>query len=235
MGSPSRTEAARGPKASRSNVFAAADEILKGGRRPTVEALKLRLGGGSPNSILAYLGEWYAELGDRLERADTPAEGLMPELHRAALMLQRAALRPDGPADDATEVLIRSMRAEVLSLKTLLDELRAQRARDHQLLADARAMLLRREEALQESAQNELSLQGALAVARDRLRRSRGQARRSVKPSRSSPQRRSVKSPRSAEGARQRGRNAGVQQRVSSSTRTNKVRRKSARRRQRAQ
>ena len=80
-------------KAGRAQVFAAADEILVGGRRPTIEAIQARLGGGSPNSIVAYLKEWYAELGERLAHTDAPAEGLTPEVHQAALDLQRALAR----------------------------------------------------------------------------------------------------------------------------------------------
>jgi hypothetical protein len=49
----------RTAKASREHVFAAAEGILLAGRRPTIEAIQARLGGGSPNSIVAYLKDWY--------------------------------------------------------------------------------------------------------------------------------------------------------------------------------
>jgi hypothetical protein len=160
-------------KASRERVFAAADEALRGGRRPTIEAIQARLGGGSPNGILAYLKEWYSELGERLGLTETPAEGLTPEVHRAALVLQAALTRQaaSGPAGESTEALIRSLRAEVLSLQMLLDELRGQRGRDQQLLADARALLVRRDEDLQACIASEAALKSTLAVAEDRLRR----------------------------------------------------------------
>jgi hypothetical protein len=109
---PSTSEI-RQAKAGRAQVFAAADEILVGGRRPTIETIQVRLGGGSPNSIVAYLKEWYAELGERLARTEAPAEGLTSEVHRAALDLQRALVRqrPSDAATESTEALIRSLRA----------------------------------------------------------------------------------------------------------------------------
>jgi hypothetical protein len=163
--------AARPAKASREKVFGAADEILRAGRRPTIEAIQARLGGGSPNSVVAYVNQWYAELGERLARTETPAEGLTPEVHRAALLLQAALARQvaSGAVGETTETLIRSMRAEILSLQTLVEELRGQRGRDQQQLANARALLVRKDEDLQAHHASQLSLQAALAVAEDRL------------------------------------------------------------------
>lgn len=161
------------PKAGRDQVFAAADEILRSGSRPTIDAIKGLLGGGSPNSVVAYLNAWYSELGERLDRAETPAEGLAPEIHRAALLLQAAVARraPDGTSEETTDALIRSLRAEVLSLQTLLEEVRGQRAQYIQRLADARALLLRMDEEQRELRAELLEVKSALAVAEDRLRR----------------------------------------------------------------
>jgi hypothetical protein len=163
----------RRPKAGRDQVFAAADEILRSGHRPTIDAIKGLLGGGSPNSVVAYLNAWYAELAERLYRAESPAEGLTPEVHRAALLLQAAAARRTsaGAIGDSTEALIRGLRAEVHSLQTLLDELRGQRAQYLQRLADAGALLLKRDEEQQGLRGELLELKSALAVADDRLRR----------------------------------------------------------------
>lgn len=159
-------------KAGRAQVFAAADEILIRGRRPTIEAVQARLGGGSPNSIVAYLKEWYAELGERLAQTETPAEGLTPEVHRAALDLQRALARqrPSNAATDSTEALIRSLRAEVTSQQLLLDELRTQRGRDQQAIADARALLLRKEDLLQDLQAEHRDAVARLATLEQRLR-----------------------------------------------------------------
>lgn len=163
----------RSPKAGRDQVFAAADEILRSGHRPTIEAIQALLGGGSPNSVVTYLSAWYAELGERLNRAESPAVGLTPEVHRAALLLQAALARrtADGPNGESTEALIRGLRAEVLSLQTLLEELRGQRTQYLQRLADAGALLQKKEEDQQRLRADLLELKAALAVADDRLRR----------------------------------------------------------------
>lgn len=168
---PSTSEV-RLAKAGRAQVFAAADEILVKGRRPTIEAIQARLGGGSPNSIVAYLKEWYAELGERLAQTEAPAEGLTPEVHRAALDLQRALARqrPSNAATESTEALIRSLRAEVSSQQLLLDETRAQRGRDQQAIADARALLLRKEDQLQDLQDEHREVVARLAVLEQRRR-----------------------------------------------------------------
>lgn len=168
---PSTSEV-RLAKAGRAQVFAAADEILVRGRRPTIETIQARLGGGSPNSIVAYLKEWYAELGERLAQAEAPAEGLSPEVHRAALDLQRALARqrPNDAVTESTEALIRSLRAEVTSQQLLLDETRSQRGRDQQAIADARALLLRKEDQLQDLQDEHRDVVARLAVLEQRRR-----------------------------------------------------------------
>lgn len=171
-------------KAGREQVLAAADEILREGRRPTIEAIQSRLGGGSPNGIVAYLKDWYSELGARLARTDTPAEGLHPEVHRVALELQRAIARNQSPSANAqsTETLIRSLRAEVASLKLLLDEMRIQRGRDQQTLADARVLLVRKDEELQKRHAQEVDLMVQLTILQQRRRPSRATPTSKKKP-----------------------------------------------------
>src|SRR5690606_7574477 len=68
------------------------------------------------------------------------------------------------------ETLLRSLRAEIHSLRLVLDELRIQRASDQQALADARAFLIRKDEELQRLnvARNEVIVQ--LAVLEQKLR-----------------------------------------------------------------
>lgn len=164
---------ARTAKASREHVLAAADGILRAGQRPTIEAIQARLGGGSPNSIVAYLRDWYSELADRLAKVEAPAEGLHPDVHRAALALQRAIQR-DQNADvqaESAEALIRSLRAEVASQKLLLEELRAQRGREQQALADAKALLIRKDDQLEEMQDRHGTALTRIAVLQQRLRR----------------------------------------------------------------
>lgn len=166
------TRGSRLPKAGREQVLAAADAILLAGQRPTIETIQARLGGGSPNSIVSYLRDWYRTLGERLAVANTPAEGLAPEVHQAALTLQRSLLRSPtsaGIASDSTEALIRSLRADSKSLQLLVDELRGQRGRDQQALADARALLLRKDEELRLQQESQAGLRIEVAKLRQRL------------------------------------------------------------------
>ena len=67
-----RRDSAREPKGSRVRVCQAADRVLRSGRRPTVEGIRELLGGGSPNSVTAYLNDWCRELGGWLVAAETP-------------------------------------------------------------------------------------------------------------------------------------------------------------------
>lgn len=169
--SPSRN-AIRLAKAGRDQVFAAADQILHSGRRPTIEAIQARLGGGSPNSIVAYLKDWYGDLGERLLTAQSPAEGLSQEVHQAALGLQRALQRAQkhGLEMQSDEALLQSLRAEIHSLRLVLDELRTHRASDQQALADARAFLLRRDEELQRLNVAQSEALSKVAVLEQRLK-----------------------------------------------------------------
>lgn len=50
-----------------SDVHTAADEIVVGGERPTVERIRAHLGTGSPNTVTRWLDTWWRGLGDRLE------------------------------------------------------------------------------------------------------------------------------------------------------------------------
>jgi hypothetical protein len=181
-------------KASREHVFDAADEILTAGRRPTIEAVQARLGGGSPNSIVAYLKDWYGELGERLSRAQSPAEGLLPEVHQAALGLQRALRQAQKQGLDAQsdDTLLRSLRAEIHSLRLVLDELRKQRASDQQALADARAFLIRREEELQHLNVAQIETVTKVAVLEQRLRTHRAAMGRAA-PKKKSPSKKKPK------------------------------------------
>lgn len=181
-------------KASREHVFGAADEILIAGRRPTIDAVQARLGGGSPNSIVAYLKDWYGELGERLSRAQSPAEGLLPEVHQAALGLQRALrqAQKQGLEAQSDDALLRSLRAEIHSLRLVLDELRTQRASDQQALADARAFLIRRDEELQRLNAAQSKAIAQVAVLEQKLK-SRQAAAARVAPKKKSPPKRNRK------------------------------------------
>ncbi len=48
------------------DVHAAADAVLAGGERPTVERVRAHLGTGSPNTVIRWLDTWWQGLGARL-------------------------------------------------------------------------------------------------------------------------------------------------------------------------
>ena len=176
---PNPPESASGPKASRLRVWQACDRVLRSGRRPTVEGIREVLGGGSPNSVTAYINEWYRELGSRLVAAETPLAGfppeavsLMTELWRLAANDQTKARDGDAADDTATRMLAAerdSLEAEAKALHTLNQELQHHRSTAEKSLAEARALLSRREAALEEERLRSAGLEQALVQARMEL------------------------------------------------------------------
>lgn len=62
------------------DVHQAADDLIAGGERPTVERIRAHLGTGSPNTVTRHLDSWWASVGARLRqrareqgRPDVPA------------------------------------------------------------------------------------------------------------------------------------------------------------------
>jgi hypothetical protein len=50
------------------DVHQAADALVAGGERPTVERIRAHLGTGSPNTVTRWLETWWQQLGARLQR-----------------------------------------------------------------------------------------------------------------------------------------------------------------------
>lgn len=190
-----RSDSAREPKASRVRVWQAADRVLRSGRRPTVEGIRELLGGGSPNSVTAYLNDWYRELGGRLVAAETPLAGfpaeavsLMTELWRLAIADQRSTGKADADtASRASDAERDALRAEAKALLTLNQELQRHRGSVEKSLAETRALLVRREAALEEERSEAAAREQLLAqtrmeleVALERLRLAPSRARREV-------------------------------------------------------
>ena len=48
-------------------VNEAADALLRGGERPTIERVRQALGTGSPNTLVRLLEGWWSDLGRRLD------------------------------------------------------------------------------------------------------------------------------------------------------------------------
>jgi hypothetical protein len=150
--------------------------VLRSGRRPTVEGIREILGGGSPNSVTAYINDWYRDLGSRLAAAETPLAGfppeavsLMTELWRLAGVDQTKSNISDAADDTATRMLAAerdALEAESKALQTLNQELQRHRSTAEKSLAEARALLSRREAALEEERSRAASLEQALVQAR---------------------------------------------------------------------
>jgi Plasmid replication region DNA-binding N-term len=173
---PNPSESAPESKASRVRVWQACDRVLRSGRRPTVEGIREILGGGSPNSVTAYINEWYRDLGNRLAVAETPLAGFPPEAVSLMTELWRLAVSDKGTDRDkdaveetATRVLEAerdTLEAEAKALQTLNQELHRHRSTAEKSLAEARALLARREAALEEERSRAASLEQALVQAR---------------------------------------------------------------------
>ena len=149
-------------RASRGQVFAAADRALKSGRRPTQDGVRTDLGGGSLNSINTYLNEWYQDVGSRLSRSEEPVKGVPSEASDLLLQLWRLAIKTTGAgkATDAESEELRIMRlqrdaamAQASALQTLNAELTRHRTTAERSLSETRALLMRREAALEEERQ----------------------------------------------------------------------------------
>lgn len=67
------------------DVFQAADVLLAGGGRPTIDRVRKELGRGSPNTINPMLDAWWASLAQRLRGAQTP--GMPPSLAKVCTHL----------------------------------------------------------------------------------------------------------------------------------------------------
>lgn len=176
-------------------VWQAAERILTSGRRPTVSGVREVLGGGSPNSVSAYLDDWYRELGSRLSAAETPVPGIPADAIALLAELWRVASRAPAAHDEASDRLKEAERtaleADRKSLDLLNQELKRQRAMAEKAAVDARALLNRREAALEEERSRALQLEQALAgtrleleiaLERIRLMRPRRDARQVERP-----------------------------------------------------
>lgn len=165
-------------RAGRAQVFAAADRALQAGLRPTQDGIRRDLGGGSLGSINTHLNEWYRELGSRLTAAERPLPELPAEV--SALLLQLWRLAQSGSvktlpeSSDVTALRLahaeqEALRAQHQSLEVLNAELTRHRASAERALTDARALLARREAALEDERAARLDAEQAVAQLRMEL------------------------------------------------------------------
>lgn len=139
------------------DVWKAADALLVEGRRPTIEAVRLKIGRGSPNTITPYLDTWFKGLGKRLQdpgafaaptNVPEPIAAAATHFWEAALAaarqeigVERSALEVDRAALEAERQEMASQRAAfAASEKALQDAL--QLAKDQLAEADRRAQML---------------------------------------------------------------------------------------------
>lgn len=84
-------------------VWAAADQLVAEGLRPTIERVRLKIGRGSPNTVSPMLDAWFATLGSRLGVTDEkkPTAGELPAPVRQAVtkLWESALLSAQGVAE----------------------------------------------------------------------------------------------------------------------------------------
>lgn len=165
-------------RAGRAQVFAAADRALLAGSRPTQDAIRRDLGGGSLGSINTYLNEWYRELGPRISAAEHPGPGLPAEASALLQQLWRLALGSTNATEpserDRAAQLIQdaertALQAQNKALEFLNAELQRHRLSAERSLVDVRALLGRREAALEDERAARLQAEQVLVQLRMEL------------------------------------------------------------------
>ena len=142
-----------------------------------MEGVRELLGGGSPNSVTAYINEWYEELGSRLIERESQISGLPGEAMSILVELWRLATRSAASvpsadrstADAVGDAERAALVAEAQALGALNKELQQHRTTAERTLAEARALLARREAALDEARLTIADLEQSLAHARFEL------------------------------------------------------------------
>ena len=124
------------------DVFEASDALLARGERPTIDRVRQKLGGGSPNTINPHLDAWWKALGKRVGGVQAP--GLPPafvqactqfygEIREQALNEAQGALgeqqRLAQEAQHALETGQLAMSTEKAGLQSTIETLRGELAR----------------------------------------------------------------------------------------------------------
>jgi hypothetical protein len=86
-------------------VWAAADQLIADGLRPTIERVRLKIGRGSPNTVSPMLDAWFATLGSRLgvtdEKKATVGELPGPVRQMMSKLWESALLSAQGVAEQS--------------------------------------------------------------------------------------------------------------------------------------
>ncbi|NCA72600.1 MAG: DNA-binding protein, partial [Sphingobacteriia bacterium] len=134
------------PGITREQVFETASAIAHEGTTPTVMAVRKRLGGGSPNNITKWLGEWKAQHEttrvEALPPLPEPVEAAMRQVWGSAWKGAHDQLASEREALSAARKEIERERAEMLAeisrLDGELDEARAETQERDKALDEAR-------------------------------------------------------------------------------------------------
>lgn len=128
------------------DVHRAADAVLAGGRRPTIEAVRQQLGRGSPNTVMTYLDSWFAHLAVRLQ---PPADREADEGRAPAPVAQAAHHFWELASSLAREAVERESQETRERLRAEADVLAAERSRVAALETELQAADKARGEALE--------------------------------------------------------------------------------------
>jgi len=138
-------------KASKEQVFRAAEQLAQSGDKPTLAAVRGLLGGGSYTSIQEGLTEWKAQQASRQAASETPPACIAERLGAFGVEIWRSALELERL--EAAE-LADKLAAEVEQLKAQLAEQTQQAqaaalATSEQLAQAREALAATREDAAQ--------------------------------------------------------------------------------------
>ena len=166
------------------DVSHAADTLFRAGERPTVEKIRAKIGGGSPNTIGPMLDAWWSGLASRLDAGPAALHRLPETVAHVCEALWLQALeegrrrgaqeqRAMGRKLEAEQQTVQ-VRSHVLTLREgeldarLRDQERARAALEVEL--KALTLLLRKEQATRERQTQRIGeLEGQLAAQHQRL------------------------------------------------------------------
>jgi hypothetical protein len=136
-------------------VWAAADQLLAEGLRPTIERVRQKIGSGSPNTVSPMLERWFATLGKRLGQGSGVAlhnasqEGIPPALLQIAQKLWEAAREEAARAQaQQTEALRRDHELKAVALGEQQEQLRQREVAFEQARASLESALASSRQAL---------------------------------------------------------------------------------------
>ena len=137
-------------------VWAAADQLLAEGLRPTIERVRQKIGSGSPNTVSPMLERWFATLWKRLGQGPSVTlhsatlEGIPPALLQIAQKLWEAAREEATRAQaQQTEAFRRDHGLKAAALEEQQEQLRQREVAFEQARASLESALASSRQALE--------------------------------------------------------------------------------------